>query len=199
MDGQPAVSAVREVQAMVNNPLVRVSTPLKLFSTTVCLTFLSACGGTSATPTTPSSTSTPCVQTTLLQGTGQVPGNTADVETFTTTATGRVDMTVDWTTPSTVVGLAVAQNPCTFDQLKAGSCTILLNSMSPPKPLKGSIANVSPGTYVLFVGNTGSGEESITLRVVLNSGTCPAPSSAAVQSQSFGRGIAGTISNRLQQ
>jgi hypothetical protein len=135
----------------------------------------------------------------VLQGNGQIPATTADVETFTTTATGRVDVNVDWTSPSTVVGLAVAQNPCTFDQLKANTCTLLLNSMSPPKPLKASIQNVSPGTYVLFVGNTSSADESITLQVVLSTGPCPAASSNAVQAQSFVTGILRTTIRRLQQ
>jgi hypothetical protein len=172
-------------------PLVQ---SFRVVFSTACLAMLAACGGSSGSPATPS---TPCVQTTVLQGNGQIPATTADVETFTTTATGRVDVNLDWTSPATVMGLAVAQNPCTFDQLKANTCTVLLNSMSPPKPLKASIQSVSPGTYVLFVGNTGSVEESITLHVVLSSGPCPAASSTAVQTQSFISGIARNTGRRL--
>lgn len=169
---------------------------LWLFSSAAGLAVLSACGSSSPAPTTPS---TPCIQTTVLQGTGQLPANTADFETFTTTATGRVDITVDWTLSSTVMGLAVAQNPCTFDQLKANSCSLLLNSMSPPKPLKGSIPNVSPGAYVLIIGNTSSVQESISVQVVLNTGTCPAASSALIQSQSVASEIHRKVSRALQR
>lgn len=172
-----------------------LSPPVRLFSSAACLMFLSACGGSSSTPTTPS---VPCIQTAVLQGTGLLPANTADFETFTTTATGRVDVMLDWTLSSTVMGLAVSQNPCTFDQLKANSCTLLLNTMSPPKPLKGSIPNVSAGTYVLIVANTNSVDESFSLKVVLNTGSCPAPSSGLIQSQSLATGIVGSMSHALQ-
>jgi hypothetical protein len=143
--------------------------------------------------------STPCVQTTLLRGSGQIPANTADFETFTTTASGRVDLSADWTLTSTVVALAVAQSPCTFDQLKANQCTLLLNSTSPPKPLKGSIANLAPATYVLIVGNGNSVDDVISLQVVLNTGSCPAPSLAtAIQSQSLAIAVAGHVSRILR-
>ena len=172
------------------------SSTLRLASAAICLTLLSACGDSRSTPTTPS---TPCVQTSLLQGTGQIPANIADFETFTTTATGRVDITIDWTSSSNRIGLAVAQDPCTFDQLKAGNCKVLLDSMSPPKPLKGSIPNLAPGNYVLIIGNTNSVDESISVQVTLNTGTCPAPAStASIQSQSFAGGIVGNISRILR-
>jgi len=103
------------------------------------------------------------------------------VESVTTTASGRLDVTFDWTSPASTMLVAVAQDPCSFDQLQAGSCKVLLNSSSPPKPLKGSVLSAAAGTYVLFFVNTTSAVESMSAQGVLSSGSCPAVSSLTTQ------------------
>jgi hypothetical protein len=159
---------------------MRVSRCVQLLSCALVVALLTGCGGGSTTPTTPS-TATPCVQTTLLQGSASLPAYTADVESVTTTATGRLDVTFDWTSPASTMLFAVAQDPCSFDQLQAGSCKVLLNSSSPPKPLKGSVQSAAAGTYVLFFGNTTAAVESMSAQVVLSTGSCPAVSSLTTQ------------------
>ena len=159
---------------------------LPLAASFVCLAVpLSGCGGsspTSSTPTPALPTPIPCTRDTLFQGSGSLPANTADFESFTTTATGRVDVTLDWTLPSSKMGVAVAQGPCSFAQLQAGTCTLLVQLTSPPKPLKGSAPNVGPGTYGLLLLNPNSVEESVSVQVVLSSSSCPTAASVASQS-----------------
>jgi hypothetical protein len=157
-----------------------VSRCVQQLSCALVVALLTGCGGSSATPTTPT-TATPCVQTMLLEGNASLPAHTADVESVTTTTTGRLDVTFDWTSPSSTMLVAVAKDPCSFDQWQAGSCKVLLNSSSPPKPLKGSVQSVAAGTYVLFFGNTTSVVESAAVQVVLSSGSCPAVSSLTTQ------------------
>jgi len=139
-----------------------------------------ACGDGASTPTAPPG-GAPCAQTTILQGTGSLPAYTADVESITTTKSGRLDVTLDWTSASSTMLIAVAQDPCTFDQFQAGTCKMLLNTSSPPKPLTGSIADLAAGSYVLFIGNVNAAGESVSLQVVSSSGSCAAPPPAATQ------------------
>ena len=159
---------------------------LPLAASSVCVAVsLSGCGGSS--PTTPTPTPTPpttiaCTRDTLFQGSGSLPANTADFESFTTTATGRVDVSLDWTFPASKMGVGVAQGPCTLAQLQAGTCTLLVQLTSPPKPLKGSAPNVGPGTYGLVILNPNSTEESVSVQVVLSSSSCPTAASVASQS-----------------
>ena len=105
---------------------------------------LPGCGGGSGGPTGPViPTPAPCSHSTLLQGSAALPANVADFESFTTTATGRLDLTVDWTFSSSLIGLFVAQAPCEFDQFKAGTCRFLLQMASPPEAAEGF--GVQPG------------------------------------------------------
>jgi hypothetical protein len=141
---------------------------------------LSDCGSSTPVPTggtvvaTP--TPVPCTQTTLLKGAGAVPAHTADFETHTVSTSGRIDVTVDWTYASSLIGVFLTQN-CTFDQFKAGACNFLIALQSPPKPLKGS-ASVSAGTYTLIIVNAADQAESLALNSVLSSTSCPALASA---------------------
>jgi len=98
---------------------------LPLTASSVCVAVsLSGCGGSSPTASTPTAavaTPIPCTRDTLFQGNGSLPANTADFESFTTTATGRVDVSLDWTFPSSKMGVGVAQGACSFAQLQDGS------------------------------------------------------------------------------
>jgi hypothetical protein len=159
---------------------MRVSRCVQLLSCALVVALLTGCGGSTATPTTPS-TAPSCVQTMLLEGSGSLPAFTADLESVTTTTTGRLDVTLDWTSPSSTMGIVVAQEPCSFEQWQAGSCKVLLNSSSPPKPLKGSVQALPVGTYAIFFANANSVVESASVQVVLSSGSCPAVSSLTTQ------------------
>ena len=130
---------------------------------------LGACGGSSGSncntnPTGPGcppppTTLTPCTQAVVLSGQGQLPAQSADYETFTTSATGRLDIALDWTfTSSMMAVLVVRAGSCPFDQLKAGTCTFPAQGGGPgtgvppgTKPLKISTPNFTAGAYNLII------------------------------------------------
>src|SRR5262245_55940455 len=148
-----------------------------------CLTLSLAGCGDSPTDPIPTPTPTPCIRTTVFQGAGTIPGQTADFESFTTATTGRVDVTLDWTHADRQMAVFVAQGSCSFNQFRAGNCNFLLQLASPPKPLKGSIPNVAPGTYAYIILNASAKNEAASTSVVVSSATCPAIASTAPASE----------------
>ena len=141
---------------------------------------LPACGG-SNTPTsvpTPAPTPTPCSQSVLVQVNGAVPQHSLGRVAFSATASGRLDITVDWTFTSSAVGVyVVTASSCPIDSFNAGTCSFLSRSETTVKPRKVSV-NVSAGNYELMVANFSTQDESISGQVVLSSSTCPAFASA---------------------
>jgi hypothetical protein len=154
---------------------------LGLGAPSACLALsLAGCGGDPVGPPIDNEpTPEPCIRTTVFQGAGTIPGLTADFESFTTTTAGRADVTLDWTHTDRRMAIFVAQGSCNFNQFRAGQCNFLLQLASPPKPLKGSIPNLAPGTYVYVILNTHPKNEAASTSVVLSSATCPAAASAA--------------------
>ena len=153
-----------------------------LASAGLLLIVLSGCGGGGGSTGAPSTlpTPVPCTQNVVFQGSASgFPAHAADFETFTTTTTGRLDVTLDWTHSSSFMGVFVFQGPCSFTQFKAGACSYLLQMSSPPKPLKGSVASLPAGSYGLIVVNGSDAKESISTQLVLSSSSCPAAFSAA--------------------
>ncbi len=150
---------------------------------------LGACGGSGSpsTPSTPAPTPTPCTQAVILSGQGQLPPSSADYESFTTSAVGRLDITLDWTFTSSMIALAVVRaDSCPFDQLKAGSCTFLVQAGGPgtggppgTKPIKVSTPNFAAGAYNLIIVNANPLNESAAIQVVLSQGSCAALTSAS--------------------
>lgn len=137
---------------------------------------LPACG--SSTPT-PLPTPTPCSQTPVLQVNGAVPARGLGRVAFPVSASGRLDITVDWTFATTPIGIyLVTASSCPIDTFNAGTCTFLVRSETTVKPRKAS-ANVSAGNYELLVANFSAQDESVSGQVVLSSSTCPAFAVAA--------------------
>lgn len=125
--------------------------------------------------TPPPTTTPPCTQSVLFQGSGELPSLTLVPVPFTTTATARVDATIDWTFADSSIGVwLVSANTCNIDQFNARSCNFLIRSESGGKPRKVSAANVAAGAYELLIGNFGSQDESGTAQVVQSSASCPA-------------------------
>lgn len=156
---------------------------------------LGACGGgkgpTDNPPPTPVPTPTPPVLVASGNGfpleaefTGRVP--------FTTTRTGNLEATVDWTFAANDVDVLLTSGDCSFDQLIANQCTILTFSVSTTaKPERIRSDSAAAGAYTLFVENTGPGDESVSFQVVLTPTTAsavpPAASSRAEQSMPLGQ------------
>jgi|SRR5215468_334077 len=114
-----------------------------------------------------------CAQTTLVSASRTVAPNTKEAQAFTTPATGRLDVTVDWSLPVNIVSVALAQSPCSVDQLQASACNVYFSQFSPPKPLVNSTSLLRAGSYTVIVANPNPVPESFSVRVVLTSAGCP--------------------------
>jgi hypothetical protein len=127
-------------------------------------------GTTSATP--PVTTPT-CQQTTVLERASALDANGYVYQTFSTSQTGRIDITVDWTFPASPISLYLVEEACTIDHLLGGGgCAALTFSQSGAKPRRASHFT-GPGRYAVIVVNGASQDESISMHVVLSSTGCP--------------------------
>ena len=132
--------------------------------------WLVGCG--SSSPTSPSVTPTPTpapVAQVLLEGsvTEMTPMVLFIVGSFTTTAVGRLDVTVDWTVSSDNVDVYVTRGTCSVDQLNAGTCILAVSSESTTsKPERLAVTGLAVGSYTLLIGNRGPAVESASYQVV---------------------------------
>jgi hypothetical protein len=95
---------------------------------------------------------------------------------FSVPDSGRLDITMDWTIPTSPVGIyLVPVNTCTLEQFNARSCNFLVRSEpSTAKPRKISVANFNAGNYRWIIANFSESAESISYQFVLSKGGCPA-------------------------
>ena len=114
----------------------------------------------------------PCTRTTLFTGSRVLAPNAKDTASITTPATGHLEVTVDWVLASDFVSVALAQAPCSVDQLSNSACDVLFSQFSPPKPLANSTSLLRAGTYTLIVANLNPIPESVSTQVVLTSAGC---------------------------
>jgi hypothetical protein len=127
-----------------------------------------------------------CTQTNIYQNNGPVPGFTLVFLDFSVPDNGRLDVSMDWTNASSLMGFyLVPANTCTVDEFNARSCNFVMRSEpSSVKPRKLSQANLTAGNYRWIVANYTASDESAALQIILSKGSgCPAfagaPPSAA--------------------
>jgi hypothetical protein len=157
----------------------------------------SSCGGGGSGTPTPVSTPTPApVETIVKQGSYSIPAPEEDgfsyygSDLITTSATGRLVTTVNWTYASNSVWMYIAEGDCTGDQFDnldcpgGPTCECLFTAASEqdsPKPRALTVTNASAGTRTLITWNRGPQEESISYQAVL---TANAVGSSAADSAS---------------
>jgi hypothetical protein len=153
-------------------------------------------GGSGATPVT-TTTTVPCTQTILFQSNGPVPPRTLIPIPFAFNATARLDIVLDWTSPSSPIGVyVVSQGACDLDQFNARSCNFLIRSEpSTVKPRKVSVSNVAPGSYALYIANFSDLDESAAVQIISSSATCAPLSFSPLSSQ----GPAPSVSRMIQR
>lgn len=146
---------------------------------TLSVAAMAACGGSSNTPTAPTSAPTPPptptpppmpVTDVIGQGSDTIPPAVVLWVPFTTTATGTIGATVDWTFATNDVDIALVRgtNPCTLAQLNDDTCPYVGFSFSTTaKPETLSVPNLAAGAYTLYIANFGSSDESIGYQVTL--------------------------------
>jgi hypothetical protein len=151
----------------------------KLLAVSAVLTLalmLPACSSSSSpVSTTPPTTTPPCTQTTVAEDSGPIEAATLVGGPLTTATTGRLDVTVDWTFASSDIGVYLTtRDSCSIDQFNADTCTFIIRSEGGAKPRKVSAPNLAAGAYDLMIANFSEQDESVSVRVVLSSATCPA-------------------------
>ena len=107
-------------------------------------------------------------------------------DTFSTSATGTLVVTLDWTFASNDIDIFVARGtePCTLQTFNNRTCPFIATEESATlKPEKLTIPNLPAGAYTLYVANFGATDESVACHIVLTSAT-----SASISSVPVGRG-----------
>ena len=119
-----------------------------------------------------------CTQTVVLQDGGAVKAMTLHYNDFSVPDSGRLDITVDWTSASSPIGIyLVPANTCTTaDEFNRRACNFLVRSEpSTQKPRKISTPNFAAGNYRWMMGTFGDTDESLSFQFVLAKGTGCAP------------------------
>jgi hypothetical protein len=117
-----------------------------------------------------------CTQSTVFTNSGPTPSHILIYNDFSVPDSGRLDMTLDWTNASSMMGLyLVPANTCTVDEFNKRTCNFLVRSEPPgAKPRKVSTANFQAGNYRFLIANFSDANESAALQVVLSKGGCAA-------------------------
>lgn len=115
-----------------------------------------------------------CTRTVISAEQGPLGAESLASSPFRTDAPGRLEVIVDWTFPSSLIGVYVVSGPCSFEQWADRSCQFLVRSEpSAAKPRRAaSDATVAPGSYTLLLANYSSEPESLAFQVVLAQGNC---------------------------
>lgn len=136
---------------------------------------VAGCGGGSSpsAPSTPRPTPAP-TPTTLVVRQSSFTGLDPDyllVVPFTTTTRGDLEAVVDWTfaTNDLDLILVAGTDPCsTGDEIDFRTCSILAAQIDPTaKPERLRVPSLAAGTYTLYIGNHGPGEESLSFQILL--------------------------------
>jgi len=150
---------------------------------------LTACGGSSDGPTpTPMVTPppTPPPPQVVAEGTGlSLEAELIGRVPITTTRTGSLEATVDWTFAANDIDAALVRTNCSVDQFFAGACQVLtISASTTAKPERIRVDSAAAGDYTLFIENTGPGDETLSFQVVLTpSATGAAPPSASARAE----------------
>ena len=90
--------------------------------------------------------------------------------TFTTSATGTIGATVDWTfaTNDIDIYLTSGTNLCSIDQFNNDECQFLGSTTSvTTKPETVSVPNLAAGPYTVYLVNWGSTDDSVGYQITL--------------------------------
>ena len=120
---------------------------------------------------TPPTPPPPPVKTVVMQASiDSLPVDYVAGRYFSTSATGAIDVTVDWTFAEDTIHVWLAKGQCTFEAFEADTCEYVTQSLvSRPKPRILSLPGAGAGSYTLIVANWGPKDESLSYQVVLTS------------------------------
>jgi hypothetical protein len=141
----------------------------------------------------------PCSQETIDQDTGAIAPSTLLFFDFSVPRTGRLDVTLDWTNPSSPVGFyIVPANTCRLDDFNPRNCEFVVRSEpSPVKPRLISTPNFPAGNYRWLIANFSEEQESTALRIVLSEGDCAPLSGGGPVASTLNEGTGRTVLRAL--
>jgi len=143
------------------------------------------CGSSSSGPsTTPTTTlPTPPPPEVVLEGNFNLPVDFVTGGFLTTTRTGTIVATVDYTFANSEILVWIAQGRCDFDQFINDTCTFAATSFGGGDPRVVSVTGAVAGQYTLIVYNGGPADEAFSVQVVHTASAASASSEAAVVSR----------------
>jgi len=126
-------------------------------------------------PPPPVTTPTPGITRVIDTGLGPFPALVALMRPLATTELGSFDATVDWTLPANDIDVFLMRGNCTFAQLVADQCAVIVSATGTTgKQERIRAANQPAGAYTFVVVNFGPGDESIAYQVLFTPGTSAA-------------------------
>jgi len=138
-------------------------------------------GGTTGSPPNCVSIEPPCEQTQLLQTPVMVPARWLIFDEFSVPEDGRLDVTLDWTNPESVMGFyLVPVGTCSLEEFNERACEFLIQGEPTSQKPRRMLEDVNAGNYRWIIGNFQDEEdESASLQIILSTGDCPVPTGAA--------------------
>ena len=127
-----------------------------------------ACGGSDG-PTTPPTTTPPTTlpaASVVLQDSHAIQAGYVYGWNFTTSRTGTIDVTIDYTYATNQILVWISRGTCTADQFAANQCDFAATSFTGSKPRKISVTGAASGSFSLVVANLGPDDDSIAFQVV---------------------------------
>ena len=143
-------------------------------------------GASTPTPT-PTPTPSPGATSVIREASTSLASRTRRTVTFTTTATGTIGATIDWTFASNDVDIYLSQgtNLCSIDQFNDDECQFLGSTTSAStKPETLSVPNLTAGPYTLYIVNWSFTDDSVGYQITLT--TASDASDSSVPSTNLG-------------
>ena len=108
----------------------------------------------------PTPTPTPGGTSVIAEGSFSLGWLDEHIVPFTTTATGTISITVDWTFATNDVDFGLARGICSVAQIDDNQCPILAIAGGREKPETLSVSNLTAGPYTLYIVNFCCTQES---------------------------------------
>ena len=160
----------------------------------VILVGLAGCGGSGPFTPPPPTPTPPPVTRVIEQDTFALGSRTLVPNTFTTTSTGTVEVTVDWTLASSDIEIFLARGtePCTLATFNNRTCGFIATAENPAqKPERLSVPNLAAGPYTLYIANFGASAESVACQIALTTlsgASVPSLTSASIGGAGIAKG-----------
>lgn len=146
-----------------------------------------ACGSSTSGPSTttpPPTQPTPLPPELVLEGNFNLPVDFLIRGFFTTTRTGTIVATVDYTFANSQIAVWIARGQCSFEQFVNDECTIAATSLGGADPRVVTHTGAVASPYTIIIYNGGPAEEAFSVQVIHTPSATSASTAAGVASPS---------------